>query len=331
MALITNIKYRGNIIATLGEGETKTLATSLKICDSDIVVEVVDNLITFTVDGTSYNAEEGQTWMQWVLTDYNTDHFYLEEDTNTLFTADDKEILYNGNGISGTYVIIANGVYTIAPSGVVLSAGTYVAVDIPDIEEWSWNEVDLTFASNGTNYTGLIYGFATDAEFDIIRYTYNSGGSFTRVYTDGTWLNTAYKTITTSTDQTVTEEFATWFNANYTKQVEDELAGTWVFNSNSVVFTETFNSVCNVVINGVQYQQLGIEQFAYSSSSGFVYAYYTPSGNYDTLYAYEPDMHEDTRRWVSSSYKTWEITSNLADVTNGDALLTWLKANATKQ
>ena len=39
----------------------------------------------------------------------------------------------------------------------------------------------------------------------------------------------------------------------------------------------------------------------------------------------------DDGLWVDNAYKTITITSKLSEVTNGQALLTWLKANATKQ
>lgn len=35
--------------------------------------------------------------------------------------------------------------------------------------------------------------------------------------------------------------------------------------------------------------------------------------------------------WLNEEYKTITITSKLSEVTNGDALLAWLQANATKQ
>lgn len=38
----------------------------------DIESEGATSLITFTIDGTSYQAEQGMTWAQWVASDYNT-------------------------------------------------------------------------------------------------------------------------------------------------------------------------------------------------------------------------------------------------------------------
>ena len=33
------------------------------------------NTISFTIEGTSYQAEEGMTWKEWINSDYNTDGF----------------------------------------------------------------------------------------------------------------------------------------------------------------------------------------------------------------------------------------------------------------
>lgn len=38
-----------------------------------------DGLITFTIDGNEYQAEEGMTWEEWVDSEYNTDGWYYKE------------------------------------------------------------------------------------------------------------------------------------------------------------------------------------------------------------------------------------------------------------
>ena len=42
------------------------------------VKDVPVTIINFTIDGTSYQAEEGMTWAQWVLSDYNNGGFALD-------------------------------------------------------------------------------------------------------------------------------------------------------------------------------------------------------------------------------------------------------------
>lgn len=40
-----------------------------------VVIEGLVKLISFTVDGTSYQAVEGMTWNEWLESDYNTDNY----------------------------------------------------------------------------------------------------------------------------------------------------------------------------------------------------------------------------------------------------------------
>lgn len=49
---------------------------------------------------------------------------------------------------------------------------------------------------------------------------------------------------------------------------------------------------------------------------------------YDTLQVVHPD---DAAHFIDQSYRTITITPKLSEVTNGDTLLAWLQANATKQ
>jgi hypothetical protein len=49
---------------------------------SDIVGYDFDvNLITFTIDGTEYQAEEGMTWGEWVDSEYNVDNKFGKDET----------------------------------------------------------------------------------------------------------------------------------------------------------------------------------------------------------------------------------------------------------
>lgn len=64
-----------NVETNVEEGQTATLKCKGKKMISDVVVRKVEeevSLITFTIDGTEYQAEEGMTWGQWVESKYNT-------------------------------------------------------------------------------------------------------------------------------------------------------------------------------------------------------------------------------------------------------------------
>jgi hypothetical protein len=66
-------------------------------------------LITFTVDGVEYQAEETMTWEEWVNSEYNTDGFYI---SNNLTYKGDKFIYDYGE----PYTIIVNNYnYTLYP------------------------------------------------------------------------------------------------------------------------------------------------------------------------------------------------------------------------
>lgn len=101
---------------------------------------------------------------------------------------------------------------------------------------------------------------------------------------------------------------------------EDELAGTWVFNNavNGIgLMAEQTTYNVSFISNNVTYNQISfmegirlkIEDLAYNVTS----------------------VYNSTDGWRSEVYKAINITSNLSEVTNGSALLDWLKANATKQ
>ena len=46
--------------------------------DKEMVFYTVP-MITFTIDGATYQAEEGMTWGEWVESEYNTDGYYIED------------------------------------------------------------------------------------------------------------------------------------------------------------------------------------------------------------------------------------------------------------
>lgn len=112
----------------------------------------------------------------------------------------------------------------------------------------------------------------------------------------------------------------------------DALQGTWVFND------RLFGG--NLELLDIQF----ILNFDSSGShlTGLAFSQSTRPDNEIALMAYDDvgrvyfgDQfdEEDTTsdRWGHESFKTITITSKLSEVTDGDVLLTWLQANATKQ
>lgn len=80
----------------------------------------VTNLISFTIAGTSYQAEEGMTWEQWVNSSYNTGGFYVIDGNNFVYFPDGSYV--STEGLQGgtaekSETIVANGIYYIWSSG----------------------------------------------------------------------------------------------------------------------------------------------------------------------------------------------------------------------
>ena len=92
------IEYNGSVIAALKAGQSATLPCKDTLMHTDVVVSVPDgmgagevveewdgsytitnavSLISFTVAGTSYEAEDGMTWEQWCRSTYNFDGYYV--------------------------------------------------------------------------------------------------------------------------------------------------------------------------------------------------------------------------------------------------------------
>ena len=69
-------------------------------------------LISFSISGTSYNAEEGMTWEEWVVSDYNTDKDVIGCAQGVLYHLSGGSF----SGPGGGYPIYSSDVYTICTS-----------------------------------------------------------------------------------------------------------------------------------------------------------------------------------------------------------------------
>lgn len=84
---------------------------------SGVVIEGLVKLISFTVAGAEFQAEEGMTWAQWIDSEYNTDGYEAHPNLGT-DTEDSKVpaknqycITYNSSVVSFGDLIIANASY----------------------------------------------------------------------------------------------------------------------------------------------------------------------------------------------------------------------------
>ena len=77
------ILYKGSVVGTITNNQTILLHCADKVLTGNVVVraikDVTPTLITFTIDGITYQAEEGMTWGQWIDSDYNGGLFLIGE------------------------------------------------------------------------------------------------------------------------------------------------------------------------------------------------------------------------------------------------------------
>jgi hypothetical protein len=75
----------------------------------------VANLISFTINGKQYQAEEGMTWGEWVASEYNTDNYFVENDRIKIGVT---AVYLKGVGFMGpTANIRGNTEYTLRTGG----------------------------------------------------------------------------------------------------------------------------------------------------------------------------------------------------------------------
>ena len=73
-------------------------------------------IITFTIDGVEYQAEEGMTWGEWVDSEYNTDSYYIE---NTYVRPSAYEEIVDASNAAqyANTIILNNATYRVVGAG----------------------------------------------------------------------------------------------------------------------------------------------------------------------------------------------------------------------
>ena len=175
------------------------------------------------VDFGSTEQDVSDTFLAWMQANatYQKPEPTLTYDLSTLNLNDGTHTITVRANAEGYKSAISNAVsYVVEAPKVKLAAGTYVANDSINIPPS--NDNALNFTSNGTSFTSVNVsnrqddGYRTDDSY--LRYGTTNVFWFydwhegIDVYE---WVNTAYKTITLDTDQEVSSDFATWFNANF--------------------------------------------------------------------------------------------------------------------
>lgn len=93
--------------------------------DAFYLVEIVP--ISFSINGKTYQAEEGMTWAQWCDSKYNTDGWYIKDATAPVDSTGQNQIHnpdYNDTyGMQSGYYVIYATAYDTKPYGSVGGAG----------------------------------------------------------------------------------------------------------------------------------------------------------------------------------------------------------------
>lgn len=224
---------------------------------------------------------------------------------------------------------------------------------------------NVTFTSNGKTFNSINSTYYESSGKYYIDY------DETEVFDGKveSWTNEAYRTVDFGeTEQTISDTFYNWLTANATQQTEeelpteyatityngetftltagqtatfpctgkkmqsnitaevvgeaaDELAGTWVLNdtlTDVYPFTNKWTYTLNFTSNNNEYTR-------FANNPGGI------PGKNNQLHYGSLMVYQDGTWLYGDAYKTINIASNLAEVTNGGTLLTWLRANATKQ
>lgn len=101
----------------------------------------------------------------------------------------------------------------------------------------------------------------------------------------------------------------------------NDLQGTWVLKDNPV-YTGNSEWALNFSSNNDDFLMFSLSNGT-GENQNTTYIRYTYATSPDSIYVY-------SGAWAESAYKTIVISSQLANVTNGDSLLAWLQENATK-
>lgn len=199
-----------------------------------------------------------------------------------------------------------------------LEAGTYKWVDSPNISVYPNVSADdsivmFSMESGGISVFGIGISYDTADEIPG-RLKYYKRIGYNEAYAGGVWIKDSYKTITFSTDQTVSADFYNWAitGGNLVKQTGE----TWVLNE---TLNSTSLSKTNIefVSNGESYTAIEYDYYDDDPSA----MYYIPAtGNYNKVYG-------DGSWYGIDSHRT--IT--FAQPVTNSTLLTWLQANGTKQ
>ena len=95
-------------------------------------------LITFTINGTTYQAESGMTWSEWVESDYNTANVYIID--RSVLIGNDSLLFLNASAVYSENTIQANADYSVIGGSTALISFTIDGVTYKATSDMTWNE-----------------------------------------------------------------------------------------------------------------------------------------------------------------------------------------------
>lgn len=99
--------FVGDVVKTVGSRVFRKLTS-----------HTTPTTITFTIDGTTYQAEDGMTWEQWVNSDYNTAPICYISGTSVLYSNDPSGTTIGAiTGATSTSQITSGAIYSSSHGG----------------------------------------------------------------------------------------------------------------------------------------------------------------------------------------------------------------------
>lgn len=87
-----SVSISDNILTITDNSEMMTLFDILVDDEVAQTVNIDTKLISFTIAGTTYQAEEDMNWTEWVASGYNTGGFHIRSDSRFIYNSDNDYI-----------------------------------------------------------------------------------------------------------------------------------------------------------------------------------------------------------------------------------------------
>jgi hypothetical protein len=107
----TPVKGVDYFTATDKAAIVQDVLAALPYYDGDVTISGGVELISFTIDGDHYEAEDGMTWLGWVGSSYNTEGFTCSGNNSKVYYSNNRYWVHSGVDEYGSYTIVADKAY----------------------------------------------------------------------------------------------------------------------------------------------------------------------------------------------------------------------------